>query len=80
MHPHEEWRQSLNDIPLNPYCEILKIQRNVVQALEKGRQPKFPKALHIAITMACGIEVSEKIRLASIEYDAYNSTSNTSRV
>lgn len=74
MHPHEEWRQSLNSLGINSYCEILKVQRNVVQNLERGRQVQYPKGLHIALTMACGIEVAERIRLASIEYGKDHST------
>lgn len=68
MHPHEEWRQSVNGLGLNTYCGAIKIQRNVVQNVESGRQAKYPKMLHITLVQACGIEVAERIRLAS---DAY---------
>lgn len=80
MHPHQEWRQVVNDLGLNAYCEAIKIQRAIVQNLETGKQLRFPKPLHIALIHACGVDVADRLKRASDSYVEYKAGTNTGRI
>jgi DNA-binding XRE family transcriptional regulator len=69
MHPHTEWRTIYCVMSPTHYAEALCIPRIVVQKLE-GDNPgkKFPQELQVALIMACGSSVCQRIKTASKEY------------
>lgn len=64
MHPHVEWRQVYCGLNVTHYAEALCVHRSQIQILESGVRYDFPKELYMALLMACGSEIAERIKEA----------------